>query len=66
MADTGAVLEEVAEWENCPLDINYPQVLFYAIRVKITRVPNRYINMVGPQRAQKSRSSRRMTSLTAL
>jgi putative transposase len=32
---TNAVLEEVAEWQNRPLDICYPLVFFDAIRVKI-------------------------------
>lgn len=34
-AVTNAVLEEVAEWQNRPLDICYPIVFFDAIRVKI-------------------------------
>ena len=34
-AVTDAVLEEVAEWQNRPLDALYPLVLFDAIRVKI-------------------------------
>ena len=34
-AVTDAVLEEVAEWQNRPLDICYPLVFFDAIRVKI-------------------------------
>jgi putative transposase len=33
-AVTDAVLEEVAEWQNRPLDICYPLVFFDAIRVK--------------------------------
>jgi putative transposase len=32
---TDAVLEEVAEWQNRPLDAGYPLVFFDAIRVKI-------------------------------
>ena len=32
---TDAVLEEVAEWQNRPLDVCYPLVFFDAIRVKI-------------------------------
>ena len=32
---TDAVLEEVAEWQNRPLDACYPPVLFDTIRVKI-------------------------------
>lgn len=32
---TDAVLDEVAEWQNRPLDICYPLVFFDAIRVKI-------------------------------
>ena len=34
-AVTDAVLEEVGEWQNRPLDICYPLVFFDAIRVKI-------------------------------
>jgi putative transposase len=34
-AVTNAVLEEVGEWQNRPLDICYPLVFFDAIRVKI-------------------------------
>jgi putative transposase len=34
-AITDAVLEEVAEWQNRPLDACYPLVFFDAIRVKI-------------------------------
>lgn len=34
-AVTDAVLEEVAEWQNRPLDVVYPLVFFDAIRVKI-------------------------------
>jgi putative transposase len=34
-AVTSAVLEEVAEWQNRPLDACYPLVFFDAIRVKI-------------------------------
>lgn len=34
-AITDAVLEEVAEWQNRPLDVCYPLVFFDAIRVKI-------------------------------
>jgi putative transposase len=34
-AVTHAVLEEVAEWQNRPLDVCYPLVFFDAIRVKI-------------------------------
>src|SRR3979409_785781 len=34
-AVTDAVLEEVAEWQNRPLDICYPLVFFDAIRVKV-------------------------------
>ena len=34
-AVTDAVLEEVAEWQNRPLDACYPLVFFDAIRVKI-------------------------------
>ena len=34
-AITDAVLDEVAEWQNRPLDICYPLVFFDAIRVKI-------------------------------
>ena len=34
-AVTSAVLEEVAEWQNRPLDASYPLVFFDAIRVKI-------------------------------
>ncbi len=34
-AITDAVLEEVGEWQNRPLDICYPLVFFDAIRVKI-------------------------------
>jgi putative transposase len=34
-AVTDAVLDEVAEWQNRPLDICYPLVFFDAIRVKI-------------------------------
>ena len=34
-AVTNAVLEEVAEWQNRPVDICYPIVFFDAIRVKI-------------------------------
>ena len=34
-AVTDAVLEEVAEWQNRPLDAVYPLVFFDAIRVKI-------------------------------
>jgi putative transposase len=34
-AITGAVLEEVAEWQNRPLDACFPLVFFEAIRVKI-------------------------------
>ncbi len=34
-AITDAVLEEVAEWQNRPLDICYPLVFFDAIRVKV-------------------------------
>ena len=32
---TDAVLEEVAEWQNRPLDAGYPLIFFDAIRVKI-------------------------------
>jgi len=35
-AVTNAVLEEVAEWQNRPLDACYPLVFFDAIRVKIS------------------------------
>ena len=35
LAVTDAVLEEVAEWQNRPLDACYPLVFFDAIRVKI-------------------------------
>ncbi len=34
-AVTDAVLDEVAEWQNRPLDICYPLVFFDAIRVKV-------------------------------
>ena len=34
-AVTGAVLEEVAEWQGRPLDACYPLVFLDAIRVKI-------------------------------
>jgi putative transposase len=34
-AVTDAVLEEVAEWQNRPLDVCFPLVFFDAIRVKI-------------------------------
>ena len=34
-AVTDAVLEEVTEWQNRPLDVCYPMVFFDAIRVKI-------------------------------
>jgi putative transposase len=34
-AVTDAVLDEVAEWQDRPLDICYPVVFFDAIRVKI-------------------------------
>src|SRR5271155_900614 len=34
-AVTDAVLEEVAEWQNRPLDATYPLVFFDALRVKI-------------------------------
>lgn len=34
-AVTDAVLEEVTEWQNRPLDVCYPLVFFDAIRVKI-------------------------------
>src|SRR3974390_2773427 len=34
-AVTDAVLEEVAEWQNRPLDLCYPLVFFDAIRVKV-------------------------------
>ena len=34
-AVTDAVLEEVAEWQNRPLDACYPLVFFDALRVKI-------------------------------
>src|ERR1700690_2689844 len=34
-AITDAVLDEVAEWQNRPLDICYPLVFFDAIRVKV-------------------------------
>jgi putative transposase len=34
-AVTDAVLEQVAEWQNRPLDVCYPLVFFDAIRVKI-------------------------------
>ena len=34
-AVTDAVLEEVAEWQNRPLDICYPLVFFDAMRVKV-------------------------------
>ncbi len=34
-AVTDAVLDEVAEWQNRPLDANYPLVFFDALRVKI-------------------------------
>ena len=34
-AITDAVLEEVAQWQNRPLDVCYPLVFFDAIRVKI-------------------------------
>ena len=34
-AVTDAVLEEVEEWQNRPLDVWYPLVFFDAIRVKI-------------------------------
>jgi transposase-like protein len=32
---TDAVLNEIAEWQNRPLDISYPLVFFDALRVKI-------------------------------
>src|SRR5436309_1555039 len=34
-AVTDAVLDEVAEWQNRPLDLCYPLVFFDAIRVKV-------------------------------
>jgi putative transposase len=34
-AVTDAVLEEIAEWQNRPLDVCYPLAFFDAIRVKI-------------------------------
>ena len=34
-AVTDAVLEEIAEWQNRPLDALYPLVFFDAIRVKV-------------------------------
>ena len=34
-AVTDAVLDEVAEWQNRPLDASYPLVFFDALRVKI-------------------------------
>jgi putative transposase len=34
-AVTDAVLDEVTEWQNRPLDICYPLVFFDAIRVKV-------------------------------
>ena len=32
-AVTDAVLDEVAEWQNRPLDVSYPLVFFDALRV---------------------------------
>jgi hypothetical protein len=34
-AVTGALLDEVEEWQNRPIDICYPLVFFDAIRVKV-------------------------------
>lgn len=34
-AVTDAVLDEIAEWQNRPLDVSYPLVFFDALRVKI-------------------------------
>jgi putative transposase len=34
-AVTDAVLDDVAEWQNRPLDVSYPLVFFDALRVKI-------------------------------
>lgn len=32
---TDAVMEEVCDWQNCPLDAIYPVIIFDALRVKI-------------------------------
>ncbi len=35
LAVTDVVLDEVAEWQNGPLDLCYPRAFFDAIRVKV-------------------------------
>ena len=40
-AVTGAVLDEVAEWQDRPLEPLYPLVLFDALRVNAARLSRR-------------------------
>src|SRR6201982_2621798 len=57
-AVTDAVLEEVAEWQNRPLDVCYPLVFFDAIRVKIRDegfVRNKAVYIHEPRKAQPGR-----------
>jgi putative transposase len=64
---TDAVMEEVREWQNRPLDALYPLVIFDALRVKIRdegRVKNKAIylalgmNLDGIKQARACGSSR--------
>ncbi len=51
-AITDAVLDEVAEWQNRPLDICYPLVFFDAIRVKIR--DEGFVRKASPRRLTPS------------
>jgi putative transposase len=46
-AVTDAVLDEVAEWQNRPLDLCYPLVFFNAIRVKSLLLRRQAISVQG-------------------
>lgn len=46
-AVTNAVLDEVTEWQNRPLDICYPIVFFDCLRVKIRPSRRRYACLTG-------------------
>ncbi|MER9714114.1 transposase [Mesorhizobium sp. M0174] len=68
-AVTDAVLEEVAEWQNRPLDACFPLVFFDAIRVKIRDegfVRNNAIYLARhPPRRDLDRADRRRQILAA-
>ena len=56
-AVTDAVLEEVSEWQNRPLDICYPLVFFDAIRFKIRPSRRRCACLPGSGRRLRQEQS---------